>query len=132
VPHSETPIVWTKGKGIIGQAWKRNKTRLADLDKVRREYPTQDRWCSRSREDRFRLSWAEFADTKRYRSIVAVPLRVKRFARYRVRGVVAIDALVPGKARELEKLEESPEFSAVRRICESAFRRDPRPPKPSR
>jgi hypothetical protein len=124
--HHETPIVWTKGKGVIGQAWKRRKTRYADLDLVRELYPSQEDWCGQKREKRFRLSWDEFEETRRYRAVVAVPLRAHRFARYRVRGVIAIDALVSGKAAELEALEKTPEFSAIRRLCESAFVRDPR------
>lgn len=120
-PHDSTPIVWTKGKGAIGQAWKRKRDRFADLDTLRENYPTQESWCRRSKEARFRLGWDEFADTERYRAVVAVPLRVARFVRYPVRGVVAIDALVPGKAGELEALTKSPGFDAVMKTCQTAF-----------
>jgi hypothetical protein len=119
----ETPIMWTKGKGIIGQAWSRNKDRVADLDRVR-ELFTPETWCLLKRDDRFRLSWDEFDETKRYRAVLAVPLRRRKWARFSVKGVVAIDSLVPGKIDELRRLRELPEFSAVRRACESGFRGD--------
>jgi hypothetical protein len=120
----ETPITWTKGKGIIGEAWGRNTTRIADLDRVRAAFPTRDSWCRFEREDRFRLSWDEFEETKRYRAVLAVPLRRHRWARHTVRGVLAIDSLVPGKGPELNRLPTLPEFSSIRRTCEAAFGRD--------
>jgi hypothetical protein len=120
--HSDTPIVWTKGKGIIGQSWKRSKIRYADLDQERADYPAQADWCKRSREDRYRLSWDEFGETDRYRAVVAVPLRTGgAVAKYRVRGVLAMDALIPGKAADLEALTKTPAFRAIRRACETAF-----------
>lgn len=122
--HHETPITWTKGKGIIGEAWSRNKTRIADLDAVRRAFPSDVEWCDLKREDRFRLSWDEFSETDRYHAVLAVPLRRHRFARHRVRGVVAIDSLIAGKAKKLAAFRQTPEFSAIRRTCEGAFVRD--------
>lgn len=109
----ETPITWTKGKGIIGEAWDRNQTRFADLDTVRADFPTEAQWCSLKREDRFRLSWAEFMETSRYHAVLAVPLRRHRFSRHLVRGVVAIDVLVPGKASQLDGLQVTREFSSI-------------------
>lgn len=118
----ETPITWTKGKGIIGEAWGRKKGRVADLDAVRATFWDQTTWCELKRSDRFRLSWDEFNETRRYRAVLAVPLRRHRWARHPVKGVAAIDSLVPGKAAELNELYDMPEFSSVRRTCEAAFR----------
>jgi hypothetical protein len=121
VPRNPTPITWTKGKGIIGQAWSRNTIRFADLDEVRALNPTEADWCSLTREERFRLSWSEMSETRRYRAVLAIPLRRHKFGRYRVRGVAAIDLLVPGRALDLNALHDLPEVRAIRRTCEAAF-----------
>lgn len=117
----ETPIRWTKGKGIIGEAWGRKKIRIADLDRVREAFTGPETWCQVKREDRFRLSWDEFDETKRYCAVLAVPLRRHRWSLHPVKGVAAIDSLVPGKFDELKRLAALPEFSSVRRACEGAF-----------
>lgn len=126
-PRHPTPITWTKGKGIIGEAWERDTIRFADLDVVRAITPTEADWCSLPREERFRLSWAEFDETTRYHAVLAVPLRRLRFGVYRVRGVAAIDLLTAGKAAELNQIHVTPEFSAIRRTCEAAFAGDQAP-----
>lgn len=119
--RTETPITWTKNKGIIGEAWGRKKPRFADLDQVRKNFPTRRHWCRLKREDRFRLSWDELGETSRYRAVLAVPLRGHRFARHPVRGVVAIDVLVAGKAAELEGLQTTREFGSIISVCEAAL-----------
>jgi hypothetical protein len=91
------------------------------LDRVRATFTTEEQWCAFKREDRFHMSWSEFEETRRYRAVVAVPLRRHRWARHAVRGVIAIDSLVPGKASELLGLTTLPEFSSIRRTCEAAF-----------
>lgn len=124
--HHRTPILWTKGKGVIGQAWKGKRTRSVDLERIRNAHD-EESWCARKREERLRLSWDEFEETGRYHHVIAVPLRARRFAKYRVCGVIAIDSLVSGKKEELEALAKLQAFSSIRRLCESAFSRDEPP-----
>lgn len=121
VPRRETPITWTKAKGIIGEAWARKTSRFADLDLVRSVVPTQAEWCSLPRDLRFHLSWSEFEETRRYHAVLAVPLRRHRFARHSVRGVIAIDVLISGRGHEINGIQETAEFSSIVRTCEAAF-----------
>ncbi len=120
-PRHQTPITWTKGKGIIGEAWARKKSRFADLERVRELYPTEQLWCGLKRDDRFRLSWAEFEETARYHAVLAVPLRRHRFSRHPVRGVVAIDVLVKRKGGAIDGIQRTKEFSSIIRTCEAAL-----------
>lgn len=120
-PRHETPITWTKGKGIIGEAWERKQSRFADVERVRGLYPTKQAWCGLPREERFRLSWAEWEETFRYYAVLAVPLRRHRFGGHPVHGVVAIDVLVPSKGRVLDGVQRTKEFSSVIRTCEAAL-----------
>jgi hypothetical protein len=122
--RTETPITWTKGKGIIGEAWARKTSRFADLDTVRAAIPSARVFCRIRPEERFRLTWAEFNETSRYHAVLAVPLRQHRFARHAVRGVVAIDVLVPGKGLQIDGIQQLPEFDAIRRTCENALAGD--------
>jgi hypothetical protein len=125
-PRSPTPITWTKGKGIIGEAWASGKTRVWDLDHIRASNPTREAWCGLRRHERWRLSWNEFEKTNRYRAVLAVPLYRHRFGLHRVRGVAAVDALIPGKKDALKALEPTREFDAVIATCQAAFAGQPK------
>lgn len=120
-PRKETHITWTKGKGIIGQSWAQKRSRFADLETVRGTFTTARLWCELERDDRFRLSWAEFQRTKAYRSVLAVPLQANRLGRHPVRGVLAIDVLTPSKRMEIDGIQETDEVSSVIRFCEAAL-----------
>jgi hypothetical protein len=122
--RSETPIVWTKDKGVIGEAWGRDTSRFADLDAVRKLYPSETLWCELDRSDRFRLSWREFGETRRYHAVLAVPLHGSRYARFPVRGVVAIDVLTPTNRTKVEGVQSTAEFSSIIRTCEAALSRE--------
>ena len=119
--RKQTPIVWTKGKGIIGEAWSRDSSRFADLDLVRSAYPSEELWCELARDDRFRLSWREFEQTSRYHAVLAVPLHAYRNADFPVRGVIAIDVLVPTNRNSIEGVQDTGEFSSIIRTCEAAL-----------
>jgi hypothetical protein len=120
-PRTTTPIVWTKDKGVIGQAWSRKKTRFANLEEFRTLASTKSVFCQLPPEDRFRLTWEQFEETRRYQAVLAVPLRRERFARHSVRGVVAIDLLGKGKAELLKGLQDSKEFDSIRLTCEATL-----------
>jgi hypothetical protein len=122
-PRPETPITWTKGKGIIGQAWARKTSQFADLDAVREVF-TAETWCELPRGERFRLSWDEFDETWRYRAVLAVPLRRHRFGVHRVRGILAIDVLVPERGKQLDGIQRTDDFNVIMGICQAAFAGD--------
>jgi phosphate/sulfate permease len=119
-PRPETPITWTKGKGIIGHAWRRNKSVFANLDTVRALF-NEETWCALRRDQRFRLSWDEFNETWRYHAVLAVPLRRHRFGVHRIRGILAIDAVVTEKGKELDGIQRTPDFNVIMGICQAAF-----------
>jgi hypothetical protein len=118
-PRQRTPVVWTKGKGVIGACWARNESIFADLEKLRQQNPRKRTFCELPRDQRFRFGWREFRDTRRYKAILAVPLRPRIYGRYRVRGVLSIDVTVSGKGEELERVSEIPGFSGIIRTCEA-------------
>ncbi len=69
-------VVWTKGKGAVGECWATNLEIEADLSGLHKAvaeggkaaFPTPS-------EATFNLSWDEYQKTKRYTSIFVTPLR---------------------------------------------------------
>jgi hypothetical protein len=116
-----TPIVWTKGKGVIGRCWARNETTFADLAEFRRRHNHRRAFCELPRDERFRFTWGEFQDTKRYRAVLAVPLRPRIYGRYRMRGVLAVHVTTAGKEAELDGIQEHADFSRLIRTLEKVL-----------
>jgi hypothetical protein len=117
----QTPILWTKGKGAIGRCWARNESTFADLEGLRGQFRTPGAWCAQPRDERFRFSWAEFQDTRRYTAILAVPLLPRIYGRYRFRGVLAIDTTAREKGTELAAVSEESEFGVIIRTCQAVL-----------
>jgi hypothetical protein len=118
-----TPIFWTKGKGVMGRCWARRSATFANLEELRTRLSSPRLWCAQPRDRRFRFSWEEFRDTRRYKAVLAVPLRPRVYGRYRLRGVLVIDVLAAGKGEEIDGLEENPELSGIVRTCQAVLGR---------
>ena len=116
--REETPILWTKGKGVIGYCWSQKAPRFADLEDLRSALPTENEFCSIPRDERFKFTWSEFQDVDRYTSVLAVPLKPRGFGRFAVRGVLAVDCSNVDKRGELYGLQRKPDFVTIKRTCE--------------
>lgn len=117
-----TPITWRKGKGAIGLCWARNHSLVADVEQLERQASDRSSFYSLPRDERFGFSWEELEESRHYRAILAIPLRVPKRGRYHVRGVLSIDLRVDGKANELDTLSTRDDFSAVLSVCEAVLR----------
>jgi hypothetical protein len=114
-----TPIVWSKGKGVVGRAWAAKTTVFADLAAIWTAAATRDAFCKLSSEYRLRLNWLEFVATRHYRAVLANPLFRPTLGGMRVVGCLSVESLVDGKADELWEFATSPEFGGLRRVCEA-------------
>jgi uncharacterized integral membrane protein len=70
-----TPITWRQGKGAIGLCWRLNQELVADVEKLERKGPDKTAFCALPEEERFGFSWRDLQESKRYRAILAMPLR---------------------------------------------------------
>lgn len=117
-----TPITWRKQKGAIGWCWAENHALVADVEALEKIAPNEQAFLGLPAKTRFGLSWYELEESRHYRAVLAIPLRVRRVAKFRVRGVVSVDLRVDGKANELDTLSARDDFSAVLSVCEAVLR----------
>lgn len=117
--HLPVPIMWTKGKGVIGSCWARNKVIHVNLDELRPLIPSEVNWQGLSHEQRFGLTWQEFGAFYDFGAVIAAPLRTGAFGRSRVRGVLEIQVLTP--ARIPEYLPKTREFRSLVQACEAVL-----------
>lgn len=123
--RNPTPITWTKGKGIIGEAWAKNRPRVWDLEYIRAINPTEKLGVSLNR--RSVGSSAGMSSTGRSVTVRFSPFHSGAVASSGTACVVsAVDALVPGKTQELQDFHKTPAFSSVWATCEAAFAGSPR------
>lgn len=120
---SDTPILWTKDKGVIGYAWANNQRRYADLEEFQNLLPDQATFCSLQPSDRFRFTWKEFEETRKYKAVLAIPIRPQHSTRYPVRGVLAISAHVSQTQAQLEAIRDDPEFVVILNTCRAILGR---------
>jgi hypothetical protein len=111
------PIVWLRGKGVIGHAWDEGVAVVADLDAARNAWPTESRFSRANPVERWHLSWAEFRFLHSVRAIVAIPLVVGRFGRHSVRGVLELSAFTENASEELYALVRSNEYREIIRVA---------------
>lgn len=116
-----TSITWRKGMGVIGQCWARDETLIVDLSELERQAVTPEAFYAIPREDRFLFSWRDFQETRKYKAILAVPLRTGPTGARRFRGCLSVDVRVDGKAQELDTLVKTDAFDDVRSVCEAVL-----------
>jgi hypothetical protein len=116
-----TSITWRKGKGAMGQCWDTDSPVVADVEALEALASDEAAFCQLPRAVRFGLTWQEFAESKHYRAILAIPLRTGPSGAHRFRGCLSVDVQENGKAAELDALVQSNQFSYVLSICESVL-----------
>ncbi|HEX4519226.1 MAG TPA: hypothetical protein VH063_06555 [Gaiellaceae bacterium] len=110
---SDSAMLWTKGKGVIGFAWAQRRSKYADLEALQVLLATEELFCQIPRDNRFRFSWNEFEDTRKYTAVLAVPIRPHVYARYPVRGVLAVAALTSTNRGQLDGVQNHRDFADI-------------------
>jgi hypothetical protein len=114
------PIIWRKGKGVIGTAWKADQETFADLDGW--AAITRDTFEALPRGDRYGMRWSEVWHTRRFRAIAAFPLHGGPSAAPRVIGCVSVDVTEPGKGDELKIVcTTGTAVQSILALCEDVF-----------
>jgi hypothetical protein len=122
--RATTPITWTRGKGVIGLAWRQKRNLIADLTDIYAKADTLDpaAFEALDPEERYGLSAAEIRSGGRYKSVLACPLTDEQ-RENEVIGVLSVDCSVVVPSAALEALLYDREFQDVLGSCESALRR---------
>jgi len=123
VPRPRTRITWSKGKGAIGLAWTRDAAIAVDMRDLESRARNAADFAQLTEDDRYGLSWEEMTRLRRYRSVLALPLRAGKDNAMRVRAVLAVDLLEEGHLHKLNELHDHPDIQGVLSTCESVLGR---------
>jgi len=86
-PRRTTQVTWRRGKGAIGLAWAEDDALVANVEHLVGRATSERLFYETPRRERYGLDWREFKRARRYRSVLAVPLR----ALGKVRGCLSVD-----------------------------------------
>ncbi len=94
-PRQKTRIVWTRGKGVIGQAWERDEEFIVDLAPL--HGLSQQAFDSLEQDARLNMSWIEADRSKAYAAVWAIPLRIEDpDGEERLVGIMSVDCKATG------------------------------------
>ncbi|MEX2646086.1 MAG: hypothetical protein WD249_07490 [Gaiellaceae bacterium] len=116
-PRRPTHVLWRRGKGAIGLAWEEDDPLVANVQNLIERGRTERVFYEIPHRERFGLTWREFKRARRYRAVLAVPLRV----RGKVRGCLSVDVQVDGYADKLDTLLGDEKLNAVLTVCEASL-----------
>lgn len=112
-----THVTWRKGKGAIGVAWAEDEPIVANVEHLEARARTERLFSEIPPRERFGLGWRDFVRSRRYRAVLAVPLR----PRGKVRGCLSVDITVDGQADSLDTLLQDEQFNNVLAVCEAVL-----------
>ncbi|HKI67059.1 MAG TPA: hypothetical protein VJ989_07295 [Solirubrobacterales bacterium] len=119
--RARSGIPWTKGKGVVGEAW-RLKTHLTkNLEEIRARANTREAFEALPIDDRLGLSWSEVQRTPGYKAVYARPLYSREGQDHDIKGILAIDILGDGHYGALVRATEDEGFLGVIGTCETAL-----------
>ncbi len=95
------PLIWTKGKGVIGTVWATDEYALVDLAPLC-DAKTEKDYYALDEKARFNLSWSQAQALRRYRTVFAWPLHGSGSSADKVVAVVSLDVQEPGHTDSLE------------------------------
>lgn len=84
-------IVWTRGKGVIGQCWATSREQICNTDRLFRSITaaTEEEWEQVDPDIRMGMTFSDYCQIKgKYGTVIAVPARD---ANNQLRGVIALD-----------------------------------------
>ena len=119
-------IVFKKGIGLIGRAWRQRRSQIEDLDSRFSGVRNETDYATLSEDENFGLSWRAFLRVRRYRSIWAEPLFQHSKLGSEVVGVVSIDIQTSGAYQELQAAttgNPGDELEAILKACETELSR---------
>ncbi len=96
----QMPVLWTRGKGVIGQCWAnpKKKDELTDLAALRERAPDETSFCQLPAYERFNMTWQEFEDGKHYDLVWVTKLYRGLGNSPKLWGMLSVDVEVPGCA----------------------------------
>ncbi|HWD10799.1 MAG TPA: hypothetical protein VG366_03080, partial [Solirubrobacteraceae bacterium] len=101
---AHTPVLWTRGKGVVGRCWiSDEKDQLTDLAELQAYATTEDRFCALEPRERFNLTWSEFQAAKQYNLIWVTKLYRGQGDAPKLKGLLSVDVEGRGHADELAK-----------------------------
>jgi hypothetical protein len=125
----ETAVLWTRGKGAIGQCWDLpQKDRVFDLAELRRLGPDEERFCALAPRVRLEMTWEEFGESPQYDLVWVAKLFKGKDAR-RLWGVMSVDVEGDGHRQAvLDALAQHAEdVRDVLSMCDEILARSPGP-----
>lgn len=97
--RDQSRVVWTKGKGVIGECWSSGEEKVADIRPLKAAYDAgEDVFEALPAGDRNNLSYDEFRQVRHYMAIYARPL----FAGRKLIGCVSVDCTLSDSYDHLE------------------------------
>jgi hypothetical protein len=119
-----TPMVWSRGKGMIGLAWDHDERVARDLSVPVELAENPDAFAQLAPDERLGMTDAEWRRARRYRVVLAVPLHAPAADDVPplVIGVFSVDCAESGQeiADALLRLhDEDEEFRSVLATCET-------------
>jgi hypothetical protein len=118
----QTPVLWTRGKGVLGQCWADPEARdqLNDLEDLYARAPNEKAFYGLSSVDRFNMTWQELSAGRQYKLIWVAKLYAGLDASPKHAGMISVDVESAGYADELEKLldERGDDIRALLSLCE--------------
>jgi hypothetical protein len=124
--RSDTPVTWTRGKGVIGLVWETGVALATDLSELYRLAEALDDAefeAQLSATARYGLTRQELLRAQRYRCVLAIPLSSSddKPSKETI-GVVSVDCMRAGHRDGLDRLRTDPVFSNVVGTCQSYLR----------
>jgi hypothetical protein len=119
---NQMPVLWTKGKGVIGQCWAdpNVKDQLEDFETLRARAPDERSFCELPASERFNMTWQEFQAGEHYDLIWVTKLYRGLGDAPKLWGLLSVDVEHPGHADSLRKALKTNgiEMRAALNTCE--------------
>ncbi len=116
------PVLWTKGKGVLGQCWAdpNAKDQLEDFDKLRARASDERGFCGLPAYERFNMTWQEFQAGEHYHLVWVTKLYKGLGEAPDLWGLLSVDVEHPGHADDLRKALKmhGKEMRAALNTCE--------------
>ena len=121
--RARSGVHWTKGKGVLGWAWKKREEMHENLESVKRCAASEEEWNKLSDRKRLGMTREEAQRTQNYKAVYARPLYERSTTKGdpKVLGILAIDITAPNHFNHLKRATKGPRFVSVIGVCESAL-----------
>jgi hypothetical protein len=88
----QMPVLWTRGKGVLGQCWASSaENQLNDMKELDAHATSESAFCAIPAVDRFNMTWQEYAAGRHYGVIWVAKLFAGLGDAPKLRGMLSID-----------------------------------------